>query len=92
MIEDSRRIFLLSRRYLFLHYRSSILHPSSILYLLKEGERFELSRAEARQFSGLLQYRYANPPKLWQECSDSNRDRRFWRPQCSLYTTLLLEC
>ena len=30
---------------------------------LAEGERIELSRAEARQFSGLLQYRYANSPR-----------------------------
>lgn len=58
--------------------------------MLAEGERLELSRAEARQFSGLLQYRYANPPRLiGRSARIRTGTRSFGDRNAATYTTLL---
>ena len=54
---------------------------SSILDSLAEGERFELSQAEARRFSRPVHYHLCEPSTK-QEQEEPNLHQRFWRPQC----------
>ena len=64
---------------------SSILYPlSSILFFCPsqaEGERFELSQAEARRFSGPVHCQLCEPSAK-REQEESNLHQRFWRPPC----------
>ena len=71
------------------HPLSCILYPPSSILILAEGERFELSRAEARQFSGLLQYRYANPPNFGRSARIRTETSDFGDRDAASYTTLL---
>ena len=60
----------------------AILYPlSSILDSLAEGERFELSQAEARRFSGPVHCQLCEP-SVKREQEDLNPHQRFWRPPC----------
>jgi hypothetical protein len=54
---------------------------SSILNSLAEGERFELSQAEARRFSGPVHCQLCEPSAK-REQEESNPHQRFWRPPC----------
>ena len=54
---------------------------SSILNVLAEGERFELSQAEARRFSGPVHCQLCEPSAK-REQEESNPHQRFWRPPC----------
>jgi hypothetical protein len=53
----------------------------SILDSLAEGERFELSQAEARRFSGPVHCQLCEP-SAQQEQEELNLHQRFWRPPC----------
>ena len=68
----------------FRNLRSGIAIPhllSSILHPLAEGERFELSQAEARRFSGPVHCQLCEPSAK-REQEELNLHQRFWRPQC----------
>ena len=61
---------------------SSILDSrSSILDSQAEGERVELSQAEARRFSGPVHCQLCEPSAK-REQEESNLHQRFWRPPC----------
>src|SRR6266851_19047 len=64
-----------------LYLLSSNREPGTRNYSLAEGERFELSQAEARRFSGPVHCQLCEPSAK-REQEESNLHQRFWRPPC----------
>jgi hypothetical protein len=70
-----------SDRLSILYPLSSVLDPLSFVVSQAEGERFELSQAEARRFSGPVHCQLCEPSAK-REQEESNPHQRFWRPPC----------